>query len=196
VTALGASSAGESMRDNASFEMAAELAFDMDRAGSALSAVAREFELGGEVRLHGAMAHGALGPATAMDGSASRRAGGGHGDSGRAIERQQLYVHAAVTSVPAGYGTRALIISAGSGWSQPRRLNSSISNPCASRVARRLVNLRKARPRLASTTAAPPRPPHGCNQVFRLRKLLRRIRQTLFAPCPATRQAPSPPPSS
>jgi len=37
--------------------MATELAFDMGWTGSALAAVAGEFEPGGEVRLHGAMEH-------------------------------------------------------------------------------------------------------------------------------------------
>jgi hypothetical protein len=43
------------MRENATFEIAAELAFDRGWAGSALSAVAGEFEPGGEVHLHGAI---------------------------------------------------------------------------------------------------------------------------------------------
>ena len=89
VTALGASGAGKTMRENAIFEIAAELTFDMGWAGSALAAVAGEFEPGGEVRLHGAIEHGMLGPATAIDGSARGRAGGRHGDSGRAIEQSR-----------------------------------------------------------------------------------------------------------
>ena len=76
---------------------------DMGWAGSTLSAVAGEFEPGGEVRLHGAR-----GPATAIDGSASRRTGGRHGDSGWAIERRQLCVHTVVASMPPGCSTRAL----------------------------------------------------------------------------------------
>jgi hypothetical protein len=79
VTALGASCAGEAMRENPAFEIAAELAFDMGWAGSALAAIAGEFEPGGEVRLHGAIEHGTFGPATAIDGSASRGTGGRHG---------------------------------------------------------------------------------------------------------------------
>jgi hypothetical protein len=86
VTALGTPGAGKAMRENAAFEIAAELAFDMGWAGSALAAVAGEFEPGGEVRLHGAIEHGTLGPATAIDGSASRGTGGRHGDTGQAIE--------------------------------------------------------------------------------------------------------------
>jgi hypothetical protein len=76
------------MRENAAFEIAAELAFDRGWTGSALAAVAGEFEPGGEVRLHGAIEHGALGPATAIDGSASRPTGGRHGNSGRMFEPQ------------------------------------------------------------------------------------------------------------
>ena len=72
MTALGASSARKAMRENAAFEIPAELAFDMGWAGSALAAIAGEFELGSEVRLHGAIEHGTFGPATAIDGSASR----------------------------------------------------------------------------------------------------------------------------
>ncbi len=48
------------MRENPAFEMAAELAFDMGWTGSALAAVAGEFEPSGEVRLHGAMEHGTV----------------------------------------------------------------------------------------------------------------------------------------
>jgi hypothetical protein len=88
VTALGASSAGKAMRENAAFEIPAELAFDMGWTGSALAAVAGEFEPGGEVRLHGAIEHGTFGPATAIDGSASRSTGGRHGNSGRMFEPQ------------------------------------------------------------------------------------------------------------
>jgi hypothetical protein len=76
------------MRKNAAFEIPAELAFDMGWAGSALSTVTGEFEPGGEVRLHGAIEHGALGSATAIDSSARRGTGGRHGDTSRAIERQ------------------------------------------------------------------------------------------------------------
>ena len=100
------------MRENAAFEIAAELAFDMGWAGSALAAIAREFEPGGEVRLHGAIEHGTFGPATAIDGSASRSTGGRHGDTSRAIERPQLCAHTAVASMPAGCGTRALVMGA------------------------------------------------------------------------------------
>jgi hypothetical protein len=85
VTALGASSAGKAMRENPAFEIAAELAFDMGWAGSALAAIAGEFEPGGEVRLHGAIEHGTFGPATAIDGSASRSTGGRHGNTGREV---------------------------------------------------------------------------------------------------------------
>ncbi len=76
------------MRENSAFELAAELAFGMDWAGSALAAVAGEIEPGGEVRLHGAIEHVAFGPATAIDSSAGGRAGGRHKDTGRAIDRQ------------------------------------------------------------------------------------------------------------
>ena len=107
MTALGASSTGKGMRENAAFESGAELAFGTGWAGSAVAAVAGEFEPGGEVLLHGA-----LGPATAIDGSASRRTGGRHGDSGRAIERQQRYAPTVVASTPAGCGTRALVMGA------------------------------------------------------------------------------------
>ena len=48
MTALGASSAGKAMRENPAFEIAEELTFDMGWAGSALAAVAGEFEPGGE----------------------------------------------------------------------------------------------------------------------------------------------------
>ncbi len=81
VTALGASSAGKAMRENPAFQIPAELTFDMGWAGSALAAVARECEPGGEVGLHGAIEHGTFGPATAIDGSASRGTGGRHGDT-------------------------------------------------------------------------------------------------------------------
>lgn len=81
------------MRENPAFEIPAELALDMGWAGSALATIAGEFEPGGEVRLHGAIEHGAFGPATAIDGRASKRTGGRHGDTGRAIERQPLYPH-------------------------------------------------------------------------------------------------------
>jgi hypothetical protein len=76
------------MRENPAFEIPAELAFDMGWAGSALAAIAGEFEPGGEVRLHGAIEHGTFGPATAIDGSASRSTGGRHGNSGRMFEPQ------------------------------------------------------------------------------------------------------------
>jgi hypothetical protein len=112
VTALGASSAGKAMRENPAFEIAAELAFDMGWAGSALAAIAGEFEPGGEVRLHGAIEHGTFGPATAIDGSASRSTGGRHGDTSRAIERPKLYAHTVIASMPAGCGTRALVMGA------------------------------------------------------------------------------------
>ena len=75
------------MRENPAFEMAAELAFDMGWTGSALAAVAGEFEPGGEVRLHGTIENRTLGPATAIDGNASRGTGGRHGDTSRATER-------------------------------------------------------------------------------------------------------------
>jgi len=88
MTALGASRAGKAKRKNAAFEIPAELAFDMGWAGSALSTATGEFEPGGEVRLHGATEHGMFGPATAIDGSASRGTGGRHGDTCRASERQ------------------------------------------------------------------------------------------------------------
>jgi len=48
------------MRKNPAFEIPAELAFDMGWTGSALAAVAGEFEPSGEVRLHGAMEHGTV----------------------------------------------------------------------------------------------------------------------------------------
>ena len=85
---IAASSAGKTMRENPAFEIPPELAFDMGWAGYALAAIAGEFEPGGEVRLHGAIEHGALGPATAIDGRASIRTGGRHGEAGRTIERQ------------------------------------------------------------------------------------------------------------
>ena len=66
----------EDMRENPAFEIAAELTFDRGWTGSAMAAVAGEFEPGGEVRLHGAIANGTVGPATAIDCSAGRRAGG------------------------------------------------------------------------------------------------------------------------
>ena len=88
MTALGTPGAGKAMRENAAFEIPAELAFDMGWAGSALSTVTGEFEPGGEVRLHGAIEHGTFGPATAIDGSARGRAGGRHGNSGRMFEPQ------------------------------------------------------------------------------------------------------------
>jgi len=82
VTALGASSAGKAMRENPAFERAVELPLDMGRTTSALPTVTGEFEPGGEGRLHGAIEHGAFGPATAINGRASGRAAGSHGDSG------------------------------------------------------------------------------------------------------------------
>ena len=94
VAALGASSARKAMRENAAFEIAAELPLDIRRTGSALPTVEGEFEPGGEVRLHGAIEHGAFGPATAIDSRASGRAGGRHGDSGRALEMRQRYTYA------------------------------------------------------------------------------------------------------
>ena len=86
MAAVGASSARKAMRENAAFEIAAELPLDIRRTGSALPTVEGEFEPGGEVRLHGAIEHGTFGPATAIDGSARGRAGGRHGNSGRVFE--------------------------------------------------------------------------------------------------------------
>ncbi len=71
VTALGASGAGKTIGENRACEIAAELMLDMDWAGSALSAVAGDFAPGGAVRLHGA-----FGPVTTIDSSASERTGG------------------------------------------------------------------------------------------------------------------------
>ena len=45
-----------------------------------------QVEPSGKVCLHGAIAHGTFGPATAMERGASGRAGGSHGDSGRALK--------------------------------------------------------------------------------------------------------------
>ena len=89
----------EDMRENPAFEIAAELTFDRGWTGSAMAAVAGEFEPGGEVRLHGAIEHGAFGPATAIAGSASRGTGGRHGDTSPATERPQLYSHTVVASM-------------------------------------------------------------------------------------------------
>ena len=88
MTALGTPGAGQAMRENPAFEIAAELTFDRGWTGSALAEVAGEFEPRGEVRLYGAIERGTFGPATAIGSSASGRAGGRHGDTGRAIERQ------------------------------------------------------------------------------------------------------------
>jgi hypothetical protein len=96
VAALSALSAGKAMRENPAFEIPTELSFDMGWAGSALPAVAGEFEPGGEVHLHGAIEHGALGPATAIDVSASWRIGGERGDSGRAIEMTTMRPSASI----------------------------------------------------------------------------------------------------
>ena len=112
MTALGTPGAGKAMRENATFEIPAELLFDMGWAGSALAAIAGEFEPGGEVGLHGAIEHGTFGPATAIDGSASRSTGGRHGDTSRAIERPKLYAHTVIASMPSGCGTRALVMGA------------------------------------------------------------------------------------
>jgi hypothetical protein len=95
------------MREHATFKIAAKLAFDMGWAGSALSAVAGEFEPGGEVRLHGAIEHVALGPATAIDGSASRGTGGRHGDTSWAIERPYLYPYTVIASMPDGFSVES-----------------------------------------------------------------------------------------
>ena len=65
MTALGASSAGKTIHENATFDIVAELAFDMGGAGSGLVAIAGKFERSGEVCLHDVIAHGAFGPATA-----------------------------------------------------------------------------------------------------------------------------------
>ena len=108
VTALGASGAGKTIGENPAFEIATELAFDRGRTGGALPTVTGQFEPGGEVHLHGAIEHGTFGPATAIDGSASGRAGGSHGDSGRALEMQQLYAFTVVGAMPSGGSTRAL----------------------------------------------------------------------------------------
>ena len=88
VTTIAASSARKTMRENAAFEIAVELPLDIRRTHSALPTVTAEFEPSGEVRLHGAIEHGAFGPATAIDGSASRSTGGRHGNSGRMFEPQ------------------------------------------------------------------------------------------------------------
>ena len=96
------------MRENAAFEIAAELPLDIRRTGSALPTVEGEFEPGGEVRLHGAIEHGAFGPATAIDSRASGRAGGRHGDSGRALEMRQRYTYAGVGAMSSGGSTRPL----------------------------------------------------------------------------------------
>ena len=58
--------------------------------GRVRPAIAGEFEPGGEMHLHGAIVHGAFGPATAIDGRANRRTGGRHRETGRAVERPQL----------------------------------------------------------------------------------------------------------
>jgi hypothetical protein len=68
------------MRENAAFEIPAELAFDMGWAGSALAAIAGEFEPDGEVRLHGAIGVGlyaeGLGMVAINDNQAQSRATG------------------------------------------------------------------------------------------------------------------------
>ena len=95
VTASGASSAGKAMRENAALEILAELTFDMGRAGSALAAVVEGSSQVGEVRLHGAIEHGAFGPATAIDGRASTRAGGrpGYVSGSRETKAVPTYSH-------------------------------------------------------------------------------------------------------
>ena len=70
------------MDQNPACEVPPELAFDMGWAGYALAAIAGAFEPGGQVRLHAAIEPGTFGPATSIDGCASGRAGGRHGDSG------------------------------------------------------------------------------------------------------------------
>ncbi|WP_246148566.1 MULTISPECIES: hypothetical protein [Candidatus Accumulibacter] len=70
------------MRENPAFEIPPELAFDMGWAGYALAAISGEFEPGGQMRLHGAIAHAAFGLAAAMGGGArggARNGCGGHG---------------------------------------------------------------------------------------------------------------------
>ena len=76
VATIATSREGKTLVKNPAFKIAAELNFDSGGAGSALAAIAGEFEPDGEVRLHGAIANGTVGPATAIDCSAGRRAGG------------------------------------------------------------------------------------------------------------------------
>ena len=139
VTALGASSAGKAMRENPAFEIPAELAFDMGWAGSTLAAIAGEFEPSGEVRLHGAIEHGTFGPATAIDGSASRSTGGRHGDTSRAIERPKLYAHTVIASMPSGCGTRALVMRKTGNPTVPSRRSSDLRHSLRAAVPRSFV---------------------------------------------------------
>ncbi len=108
MTALGTPGAGKTIGENPAVEIAAELTFDMGWTGSALAAIAGEFEPGGEVRLHGAIEHGMFGPATAIDSSANGRAGGRQGNSGRTFDPPQRYAYTVLGVMPPGRRTRAL----------------------------------------------------------------------------------------